>query len=262
MHPYLGADKTKHSLRVKPNTRVGDDEAVRRWRLRWLHGDGGGSGGRGLCDGGDEVWGEVDVNGGGDMGMIVFVVAIAVVVDLWCFNGGVGVCACGRHQVNPKISHLHAVKRIFRLASASIFVKMEVLQIGISAMVIENKVETLTITTFLFPAIDVLQPLHLPNTALPPSLVSPMFDSRDFFPPKEILPKDTKTSELPTLVSPSSSIGSSSPVRSTTPPPDYPFDESIFAVLDNSLWIISRPLGKEPDLEEPNESGAYDHLWK
>nr|GEZ18751.1 reverse transcriptase domain-containing protein [Tanacetum cinerariifolium] len=80
-----------------------------------------------------------------------------------------------------------------------------------------------------------------------------MFDSRDFFPLKEISPKDTKTSKSPTLVSPSSSIGSSTPVRSTTPPPDYPFDESIFAELDNSLWIISRPLGKELDLEEPTE---------
>nr|GEV28964.1 reverse transcriptase domain-containing protein [Tanacetum cinerariifolium] len=40
---------------------------------------------------------------------------------------------------------------------------------------------------------------------------------------------------------------------STTPPPDYPFDESIFAELDNSLWIISRPLAGEPDPEEPNE---------
>ncbi|GJZ40384.1 reverse transcriptase domain-containing protein, partial [Tanacetum coccineum] len=40
---------------------------------------------------------------------------------------------------------------------------------------------------------------------------------------------------------------------STTPPPDYPFDESIFAELDNSLWIIPRPLGSEPVPEKPNE---------
>nr|GEW03633.1 hypothetical protein [Tanacetum cinerariifolium] len=78
----------------------------------------------------------------------------------------------------------------------------------------------------------------------------------------EISPKDTETSKSPTPVSPSSSIGSSSPVRSTTPPPDYPFDKSIFAELDNSLWIIPRPLGGEPDPEEPNELDAYDHLWK
>ncbi|GJU03566.1 hypothetical protein Tco_1113904 [Tanacetum coccineum] len=37
--------------------------------------------------------------------------------------------------------------------------------------------------------------------------------------------------ESPILVSASSSVGSSSPVRSTTPPPDYPFDESIFAEM-------------------------------
>ncbi|GJR22690.1 hypothetical protein Tco_0971217 [Tanacetum coccineum] len=82
-----------------------------------------------------------------------------------------------------------------------------------------------------------------------------MFNSRDFFPLEEIPPpKDTKTPvKSPILISPSSSVGSSSPVRSTTPPPDYPFDESIFAELDNSLWIIPRPLGSEPVPEESNE---------
>ncbi|GKA53141.1 hypothetical protein Tco_0746456 [Tanacetum coccineum] len=90
--------------------------------------------------------------------------------------------------------------------------------------------------------------------------------SQDFFPPEDISPpKDTETPvESPIPVSPSSSVGSSSPVRSTTPPPDYPFDESIFAELDNSLWIIPRPLGSEPVLEEPDESDTcYNvHLWK
>ncbi|GJV73988.1 hypothetical protein Tco_1493983 [Tanacetum coccineum] len=57
-------------------------------------------------------------------------------------------------------------------------------------------------------------------------------------------------------ISPSSSVGSSSPVRSTTPPPDYPFDKSIFAELDNSLWIIPQPLGSEPVPENLNESDA------
>nr|GEX59652.1 hypothetical protein [Tanacetum cinerariifolium] len=40
---------------------------------------------------------------------------------------------------------------------------MGVLQIGISAMVIENKVKTLTITTFLFPAINVLHATASPE---------------------------------------------------------------------------------------------------
>ncbi|GJW49800.1 reverse transcriptase domain-containing protein [Tanacetum coccineum] len=84
-----------------------------------------------------------------------------------------------------------------------------------------------------------------------------MFDSRDFFPLKEIPPpKDTETLvKSPILISPSSSVRSLSLVRSTTPPPppDYPFDESIFAELDNSLWIILRPLGSEPVPEESNE---------
>ncbi|GKB42179.1 hypothetical protein Tco_0887121 [Tanacetum coccineum] len=93
-----------------------------------------------------------------------------------------------------------------------------------------------------------------------------MFDSRDFFPPKEISPpKDIETPVESTIpISSSSSVGSSSLVRSTTPPPDYPFDKSIFAELDNSLWIIPRPLGSEPVPEEPNELNACEsiHLWK
>ncbi|GJY17040.1 hypothetical protein Tco_0387462 [Tanacetum coccineum] len=59
--------------------------------------------------------------------------------------------------------------------------------------------------------------------------------------------------ESPIPSSPSSSVGSSSPVRLTTPPPDYPFNESIFAELDNSLWIIPRPLGSKPIPEKPNK---------
>ncbi|GKA58985.1 hypothetical protein Tco_0758298 [Tanacetum coccineum] len=76
----------------------------------------------------------------------------------------------------------------------------------------------------------------------------PMFDSRDSFPSEKISsPEDTETP-----IFSSSSVGSSSTVRSTTSPPDYLFNESIFAELDNSLWIISRPLGSEPDPEKPN----------
>nr|GEU51402.1 hypothetical protein [Tanacetum cinerariifolium] len=76
---------------------------------------------------------------------------------------------------------------------------------------------------------------------------------------KEISPKDTRT-----FVSPSTSVGSSSSIRSTISSPDYLFNESIFAELNNSLWIIPRPLGEEPVLEELNESDTCwnDHLWK
>ncbi|GKC36736.1 hypothetical protein Tco_1049120 [Tanacetum coccineum] len=67
-------------------------------------------------------------------------------------------------------------------------------------------------------------------------------------------PRDTKPPVgSPISLSSSSLVGSSSQVRSTIPPPDYPFDESIFAELDNSLWIIPRPLKSEPVPEEPNE---------
>nr|GFA50819.1 hypothetical protein [Tanacetum cinerariifolium] len=62
-------------------------------------------------------------------------------------------------------------------------------------------------------------------------------------------PRDTEPPiGSPISLSPSLSVRSSSP-----PPPDYPFDESIFAELDNSLWIIPRPLGSKPVPEKPNE---------
>nr|GEY26627.1 hypothetical protein [Tanacetum cinerariifolium] len=71
----------------------------------------------------------------------------------------------------------------------------------------------------------------------------------------DISPKDTQTPvESPIPVPPSSSKGSSSPVRLTTP--DYHFDESIFAELDNSLWIISRPLENKPIHKESNKLDA------
>nr|GEV59683.1 hypothetical protein [Tanacetum cinerariifolium] len=83
--------------------------------------------------------------------------------------------------------------------------------------------------------------LLLYQAILPPSPVlslSQMFDSQDLFPSKEISPKDTETPiESPIPVPPSSSEVSSL---------DYLFDESIFVELDNSLWIISRPLGNKP----------------
>ncbi|GJT43183.1 hypothetical protein Tco_0951898 [Tanacetum coccineum] len=69
-------------------------------------------------------------------------------------------------------------------------------------------------------------------------------------------PKDTETSvESPISISPSSSVGFSSPVRSTTPPPGYSFNELSNSVKI-SLWMIPRPLGSEPVHEEPNESNA------
>nr|GEY39853.1 hypothetical protein [Tanacetum cinerariifolium] len=101
-----------------------------------------------------------------------------------------------------------------------------------------------------------LQALIASPTVMP--LVLSLFDSQDFLPPEEISPpKDVETPvESSISVSPSSLVGSSSSVRSITPP-DYPFDESIFAELDNSIWIIPRLLGSKPVPEEPNESDAH-----
>nr|GEW38226.1 hypothetical protein [Tanacetum cinerariifolium] len=94
--------------------------------------------------------------------------------------------------------------------------------------------------TIPLPQVVIALPTILPQS--PVLSLSQMFDFQDLFPSKEISPKDTETLiESPILVPPSSSEGSSSLVRSTTL--DYLFDESIFAELYNSLWIISRPLG-------------------
>ncbi|GKA74775.1 hypothetical protein Tco_0781077 [Tanacetum coccineum] len=104
---------------------------------------------------------------------------------------------------------------------------------------------------------QIFEKIQAPYDAIPPSQViialptivpPPVFDSRDFFPPEEISsPEGAETPvKSPILMSPSSSVGSS------TSPPDYLFNESIFAELDNSLWIISRPLGSKPVPEEFN----------
>ncbi|GJR67716.1 hypothetical protein Tco_0013781 [Tanacetum coccineum] len=77
---------------------------------------------------------------------------------------------------------------------------------------------------YVMQAYDVISPpqVTIPSpTVVPPSPVlslSPMFDSRYFFPPKKISPpKDAETSiESPIPISPSLSVGSSSPVRTST----------------------------------------------
>ncbi|GJU81065.1 hypothetical protein Tco_1283430 [Tanacetum coccineum] len=75
---------------------------------------------------------------------------------------------------------------------------------------------------------------------------------------KHMIPPTPPTDIEPPVGSPislsqSSSVRSSTPIRSTTPPLEYSFDESIFAELDNSLWILPRPLKSEPVLEKPNK---------
>ncbi|GJW57635.1 reverse transcriptase domain-containing protein [Tanacetum coccineum] len=105
----------------------------------------------------------------------------------------------------------------------------------------------------------IIEDIQVTMALLPPGFLEPLYpdminaqDIEHMIPPTP--PRDIEPPvESPIPLSPSSSVGSSSPVRSTTPPPDYPFDESIFAELDNSLWIIPRPLESEPVPEKPNE---------
>ncbi|GKE21003.1 hypothetical protein Tco_1432515 [Tanacetum coccineum] len=83
---------------------------------------------------------------------------------------------------------------------------------------------------------------------------SPLYDM-------EVMPAYDTTPLLQTIIAlPAALPPSSLSSMSTTPPPDYPIDKSIFAELDNSLWIIPRPLGEEPVPEEPNESDAYESI--
>ncbi|GKA03892.1 retrovirus-related pol polyprotein from transposon TNT 1-94 [Tanacetum coccineum] len=103
-----------------------------------------------------------------------------------------------------------------------------------------------------------IEDIQVTMALLPPGFLEPLYpdinaqDIERMIPPTP--PRDTEPPVgSPISLSPSSSVGSSSPVRSTTPPPDYPFDESIFAELDNSLWIIPRPLESEPVPKEPNK---------
>ncbi|GJZ16110.1 hypothetical protein Tco_0551787 [Tanacetum coccineum] len=94
---------------------------------------------------------------------------------------------------------------------------------------------------------------------LPPGFLEPLYpdminaqDIEHMIPPTP--PKNTEPPVgSPISLSPSSLVRSSLPVRSITPPPDYPFDEPILAELDNPLWIIPRPLGSEPFPEKPNK---------
>nr|GEU29426.1 reverse transcriptase domain-containing protein [Tanacetum cinerariifolium] len=94
-----------------------------------------------------------------------------------------------------------------------------------------------------------IPPLQAPiasPTVMPPVLS--LFDSQDFLPLEEISPpKDTKTLVESTIpVSPSSSVGSSSPVRSITPPPDYPFDDlSSQRYPSSSRLIYGESLGTQ-----------------
>nr|GEY08656.1 reverse transcriptase domain-containing protein [Tanacetum cinerariifolium] len=115
----------------------------------------------------------------------------------------------------------------------------EVFLTRVRISILEVLIEDIQVTMALLPP-GFLEPLY-------PSIMD-MINAQDIehmippTPPRDIEPP--VGSPIPS--SPSSSVGSSSLVRSTTPPPDYSFDESIFAELDNLLWIIPRPLGSEP----------------
>ncbi|GKE94232.1 hypothetical protein Tco_1579087, partial [Tanacetum coccineum] len=105
-----------------------------------------------------------------------------------------------------------------------------------------------------------IEDIQVTMALLPPGCLEPLYsdmiNAQDI---KHMIPPTPPTDIEPPVGSPislslSSSVGSSTPIRSTTPPLDYSFDESIFAELDNLLWILPRPLKSEPVLEKPNKS--------
>ncbi|GJX01597.1 putative reverse transcriptase domain-containing protein [Tanacetum coccineum] len=85
-----------------------------------------------------------------------------------------------------------------------------------------------------------IEDIQVTMALLPPGFLEPLYPNMINAQDIERMIQPTTTLETlsllgglgsPILLSPSSSVGSSSPVRSTTPPPDYPFDESIFAEM-------------------------------
>ncbi|GJV24144.1 putative reverse transcriptase domain-containing protein [Tanacetum coccineum] len=84
------------------------------------------------------------------------------------------------------------------------------------------------------PRAPITPPIVLPPSPVIFNLEMIIEDIQHMIPPTP--PKDTEPPvRSPISLSPSSSVGSSSPISSTTPPLDYPFDETIFAELDNSM---------------------------
>ncbi|GJW37891.1 putative ribonuclease H-like domain-containing protein [Tanacetum coccineum] len=149
------------------------------------------------------------------------------------------VYACARYQVNLKTSHLHAVKRIFSYLKGQP-------KLGLWYQK-DSPFDLVAYTDSDYAGASL-------DSDIRDYMVR--IDERNVV--KKISPpKDAETpAESPILISPSSSVESSSPVRSTIPPPGNPFNKYIFAELDKSLWIIPQPLGSEPVLEKPNESDA------
>ncbi|GJU96720.1 reverse transcriptase domain-containing protein [Tanacetum coccineum] len=83
----------------------------------------------------------------------------------------------------------------------------------------------------------IIEDIQVTMALLPPGFLKPLYpdminaqDIEHMIPPTP--PRDIEPPiKSPTPLSPSSSVGSPSPVRSTIPPPDYPFDEYIFAEM-------------------------------
>nr|GEV22901.1 hypothetical protein [Tanacetum cinerariifolium] len=158
-------------------------------------------------------------------------------------------------QIDTILNHLDEfpLERIEDQASRSPGFKREQMRHDDEVVLARVRISTLEV---------LIEDIQVTMALLPPGFLEPLYpdimaminaqDIKHIIPPTP--PKYTEPLfRSPILSSPSSSVGSSSPVRSTTPPPDYPFDESIFAELDNSLWIKPRPLESELVPEEPNE---------
>nr|GEX64972.1 reverse transcriptase domain-containing protein [Tanacetum cinerariifolium] len=125
--------------------------------------------------------------------------------------------------------------QIFRLQKKQIGHDDEVVLARVKISTLEMVIEDIQVRQRsdirnLLHAIHELKNNKITMDLLPPGFLEPLYlnminnqDIEHMIPPQS--PKDTETPiGSPMLLSPSSSVGSSSSVRSTTPPPDYPFD--------------------------------------
>ncbi|GKA80407.1 hypothetical protein Tco_0787003 [Tanacetum coccineum] len=161
-----------------------------------------------------------------------------------------------RHEenINAILNHLdelllecieHMEDKIEGLGNGRVIIQHdnEIVLARVKISTLEMIIEDIQVTMAFLP-LGFLEPLY-------PNMINAQ-DIEHMIPPTP--PRDTKPPVgSPISLSPSSLVRSSSPVRSTTPLPDYPYDESIFAELDNSLWSIPQPLECKPVLEKPNK---------
>ncbi|GJZ71762.1 putative ribonuclease H-like domain-containing protein [Tanacetum coccineum] len=149
------------------------------------------------------------------------------------------VCTCARYQVNPKASHLHAVKRIFRYLKGQPKLGLwypKDLPFDLVAYTDSDYAGASLDRKYTIGGCQFLREgcLEWNGKSAKDEIRVSAGKFKLVLLGKISSPKDTKTP-----ISTSSSVGFSSPVRSTTPPPNYPL---ISYLSGRGI----KPLGSEP----------------